>query len=209
MMARKAKKTAKAARTGKPAARKPAARAAKKLAARAKARRAVTPSLPSPKQMYLDALAREHQTTLRVMRAFPAHQGGFQPHERSSSAKRLMWTFAIEQNVLLHAIRGTLKMPPSSLGPPEPDTVEEAIAEFEKAVQAVIDELKKAPDSIVFGTAPFFAGPGKIADYQILDLMWFMLMDQIHHRGQLSVYSRMAGGKVPSIYGPSADEPWH
>ena len=95
------------------------------------------------------------------------------------------------------------------LGPPEPDTVEEAIAEFEKAVQAVIGELKKAPDSIVFGTAPFFAGPGKIADYQILDLMWFMLMDQIHHRGQLSVYSRMAGGKVPSIYGPSADEPWH
>ena len=27
-------------------------------------------------------------------------------------------------------------------------------------------------------------------------------------RGQFSVYLRMAGGKVPSIYGPSADEPW-
>jgi len=38
--------------------------------------------------------------------------------------------------------------------------------------------------------------------------MWFMLLDSIHHRGQLSVYVRMAGGKVPSIYGPSADEPW-
>jgi len=24
----------------------------------------------------------------------------------------------------------------------------------------------------------------------------------------VSVYLRMAGGKVPSIYGPSADEPW-
>jgi len=36
-----------------------------------------------------------------------------------------------------------------------------------------------------------------------------MLDDQIHHRGQLSVYVRMAGGKVPSIYGPSADEPWY
>ena len=29
--------------------------------------------------------------------------------------------------------------------------------------------------------------------------------DQIHHRGQFSIYLRMAGGKVPSIYGPSAD----
>ena len=35
-----------------------------------------------------------------------------------------------------------------------------------------------------------------------------MICDRIHHRGQLSVYVRMAGGKVPSIYGPSADDPW-
>jgi uncharacterized damage-inducible protein DinB len=29
----------------------------------------------------------------------------------------------------------------------------------------------------------------------------------IHHRGQLSAYLRPMGGKVPSIYGGSADEP--
>jgi uncharacterized damage-inducible protein DinB len=34
------------------------------------------------------------------------------------------------------------------------------------------------------------------------------LHDQIHHRGQLTVHLRMAGGRVPSIYGPSKDEPW-
>ncbi len=28
-----------------------------------------------------------------------------------------------------------------------------------------------------------------------------------HHRGQLSSYLRAMGGKVPGIYGPSADEP--
>lgn len=31
-------------------------------------------------------------------------------------------------------------------------------------------------------------------------------LDAIHHRGQLSVYLRPMGGKVPAIYGPSADE---
>jgi len=41
-----------------------------------------------------------------------------------------------------------------------------------------------------------------------VDFLWFLLCDQIHHRGQLSVYLRMADGKVPSIYGPSGDEPW-
>jgi uncharacterized damage-inducible protein DinB len=28
-----------------------------------------------------------------------------------------------------------------------------------------------------------------------------------HHRGQLTVYLRLVGGTVPSIYGPSADDP--
>ena len=31
------------------------------------------------------------------------------------------------------------------------------------------------------------------------------MLDLIHHRGQLSTYIRPMGGKVPSIYGPSAD----
>jgi uncharacterized damage-inducible protein DinB len=34
------------------------------------------------------------------------------------------------------------------------------------------------------------------------------LMDQIHHRGQFSVYLRLAGARVPSVYGPTADETW-
>ena len=47
------------------------------------------------------------------------------------------------------------------------------------------------------------------SDLRRLDVLWFLLNDQIHHRGQFSVYLRMAGAKVPSIYGPSKDEPWH
>lgn len=35
-------------------------------------------------------------------------------------------------------------------------------------------------------------------------LLWIALFDEIHHRGQLSTYIRPMGGKVPSIYGPSA-----
>lgn len=48
----------------------------------------------------------------------------------------------------------------------------------------------------------------KMGSMRKLDLLRFMLNDHIHHRGQLSVYLRMSGGKVPSIYGPSKDEPW-
>ena len=45
-------------------------------------------------------------------------------------------------------------------------------------------------------------------DVPRIDFVSFLVNDEIHHRGQLSIYLRMADGKVPSIYGPSGDEPW-
>jgi uncharacterized damage-inducible protein DinB len=161
---------------------------------------------PSPKQQFLDAFTREHQTTLKVIRALPADQGHFQPHPRSQNAKALIWTFSIEQALTVNALKGTLKMPPTF--PPAPETLAEAIAAFERSAAETIDTVKRASDSHFLGTSPFMGGPGKFVDFPNLDLVWLMLNDQIHHRGQLSVYVRMAGGKVPSIYGPSADEPW-
>jgi uncharacterized damage-inducible protein DinB len=64
------------------------------------------------------------------------------------------------------------------------------------------------PASALQATITVPAGKGVTADVRKLDFLWLMLNDQIHHRGQLSVYTRMAGGKVPSMYGPSGDEPW-
>ena len=40
----------------------------------------------------------------------------------------------------------------------------------------------------------------------ISQMFWGFLFDAVHHRGQLSTYLRPMGGKVPSIYGPSADD---
>jgi uncharacterized damage-inducible protein DinB len=52
-------------------------------------------------------------------------------------------------------------------------------------------------------------GPKAIGPVPKGAIVQFMLNDHIHHRGQLSVYLRMTGNKVPSIYGPSKDEPWN
>jgi uncharacterized damage-inducible protein DinB len=196
------KKAAKASKAR--AAAKPKS-AAKSRAAKPAARKAA-PAMPSPKQQFLNAFHKEHSTTLRVIRALPSDQGSFQPHPRSQSAKTLIWTFTVEQGLTVHALKGTLKMPPTF--PPPPETLAEAITAFERAAAETIDTVKRTPDARFHASSPFFTGPGKVGDVPNLDLLWLMLSDQIHHRGQLSVYVRMAGGKVPSIYGPSADEPW-
>ena len=52
-------------------------------------------------------------------------------------------------------------------------------------------------------------GPGgATAPMRRADVLWMMLFDTVHHRGQFSVYLRASDAKVPSIYGPSGDEPW-
>lgn len=92
--------------------------------------------------------------------------------------------------------------------PPAPATFDEALAAYEQGVAGVIAAVEKMPESRLGETVQFFTGPKQMGDVPVGDFFWFTLMDHIHHRGQLSVYVRMTGGKVPSIYGPSGDEPW-
>jgi uncharacterized damage-inducible protein DinB len=160
----------------------------------------------SPRRQFLDVLTKEFPTTLKVMRAYPQHRASFRPHDRSQPAKRLMWTFVVEQALILKALNGDLTMPPGF--PTEPDTIEEVISAYESGVADVVAALEKTPDARLTKTVQFSLTPRRLDDVPVIDIMWLMLMDSIHHRGQLSVYVRLAGGRVPSIYGPSADEPW-
>ncbi len=160
----------------------------------------------SAKHAFLEKYERNHANTLRVLKAFPGDKSEFRPHERSSSAHKLAWTFVIEESLMLKALRGE-----QILGggfPPPPDAWDQVLAAFDKVSGDLVAELRDPKNAELNGTATFFSAPKQTADYPVPDFLQFLLDDQIHHRGQLSVYVRMAGGKVPGIYGPSADEPW-
>jgi len=158
------------------------------------------------KEMFLASFEREFATTLKVLKAYPADKGDLKPHERSMSAKQLAWVFVIEQQVIADgALAGAIDF---SKMTPAPATMRDVIAAYEKIQPVTTSKLKQASEAALNKTVKFPSGPKQMADVRVLDVLWGMLHDQIHHRGQLSVYLRMAGGKVPSIYGPSADEPW-
>jgi uncharacterized damage-inducible protein DinB len=167
---------------------------------------ASTKAGPSPKQQFLDVYNKEHTTTRRVLDALPAEKSGYKPHEKSRSALDLAWTFVIENNVAVAALRGQWKMPPEF--PPAPATFGEVIEAYEAGAKEMVKTLTAIPDAKLFESVAFFTGPKQVGEVPIIDVLWFMLMDSVHHRGQFSVYLRLAGGKVPSIYGPSLDEPW-
>jgi uncharacterized damage-inducible protein DinB len=200
--ARKSSGPAKASKSSRGGSRTPARRTRKPVRRAAGSRG----SAPGAKQLYLERFRRELPVTLAVMRAFPADQPEFRPHERSSTAMRLFHTFAFENFGLLEGTKGDLKVPPDF--PPPPATLGEAIDAYERGAKKAIAAIDALPDSRLSETINFYTGPGKMGRIPVLEFFWNLLLDSIHHRGQLSVYVRLAGGRVPSIYGPTADVPW-
>jgi uncharacterized damage-inducible protein DinB len=166
--------------------------------------------MASPKQAFLDAYDREHATTLRVLRAYPADQADLRPHPRCRSAREIAWTFVLERALGTKVLNNEFAAaPPARSAPPSPPADWSAlIAAYEKAHADYGALIRGWSDAELQQTVKFFTAPKTMGEWRRLDFAWLLLCDEIHHRGQLSVYLRAAGGKVPSIYGPSGDEPW-
>lgn len=152
------------------------------------------------KDEFLPKLKSEFQTTSKVLKAFPEDKSEFQPHEKSQTAKKVAWTLVIGPVAIRQALKNELTTPRNF--PPMPEQWSSVIEGFESESLIAIRTLEEANDEQLQGAVQYRTQTMSKQEY-----LWFVLSDHIHHRGQLTVYLRMAGGKVPSIYGPSADEP--
>ena len=161
----------------------------------------------SEKQKFQEAWDKESATTLKVLRAFPEDKTDLKPHPSSRSAKDLAWAFVFDGVAGSQAVQGEMKFPPPNM-PEKPSSWKAMISEVEKALKVMSDRVRKVDDAQLNTTVKFVTGPKQMSDLRRMDVLWFLLNDTIHHRGQFSVYLRMAGGQVPAIYGPSADEKW-
>jgi uncharacterized damage-inducible protein DinB len=152
------------------------------------------------KDTFLAIHQREYQITHRLISAYPANQLAYRPHERSRSAKELAFTLAQQERIFVQAAKGVFD--PSIFGATPPATVREILQALETNQQQVQQAIGAASQEEL-NQPMSFAGQ----EMRRMDVLWAVLFDLIHHRGQFSVYVRMAGGMVPSIYGPSADDP--
>jgi uncharacterized damage-inducible protein DinB len=164
----------------------------------------------SPKQQFLEQYEQEHAITARVLKAFPKDKTELRPHPSCRTAKELAWVFWSERmlgQVVYNDKFG--EMAASGDGPPPPpESWDEVLQAIAKAHKELGDLVRAASDEDLTKPVKFFTGPGKIEGIPRIQFLWFLLMDEIHHRGQFSIYLRCADAKVPSIYGPSKDEPW-
>lgn len=170
----------------------------------------MTQDTTAARDQFIGVSEREHATTLRVLAAYPEDKLDLKPHPKCKTARELAFMVVREQMLLEKALTTGFDWSKPPAKGPEPPATMAAIAEAVEAGQKrVTGILKGVNDTQLQGeTVKFFVGPKKMADIPKIDFLWMVLHDQIHHRGQLTIYLRMADGKVPSIYGPTADEVW-
>lgn len=156
------------------------------------------------RELYVKHWNQEEPKFGKVLRALP-EKLSYRPHERSPSAGEIAWQLAVEQRVLNEMIESG-KVQWSMQRTPHPATMEEIIAEWDAQTAALRKRIEALDDAKWNGKVTFYidgheGGRGTVEEY-----LWGFLHDMIHHRGQLTVYIRPMGGKVPGIYGPSGDE---
>ncbi|MBX2990153.1 MAG: hypothetical protein KF749_03185 [Bacteroidetes bacterium] len=162
--------------------------------------------MPTQKEDFIGVWEHEFQTTVKVLKAYPSDKLDLKPAAKSKSARELLSVFINEQHFFSQILDGALDF--TSQAPQPLPTLAEIVSATEKGNAAIVAKLKSMPDSSFEDSVTFPVAPKTMAPVRKMDLCWMMLLDSVHHRGQLSVYIRLADGKVPSIYGPTADEPW-
>ena len=152
-------------------------------------------------QFLLQSMEHEQATTRRVLAALPADKGSYQPDPKSKSAFELAWHLAASEQFFAQLVLDGV-MPSMGARPENIKTPADVVRYYDEVVIPVKDRLKSATAD-QYSKAIDFQGLMTAPGVVFLNLM---LHHSAHHRGQLSVYIRPMGGKIPSIYGPSGDE---
>ena len=134
-------------------------------------------------------------------------------HPNVKTAQELAWTFVLERylgnKVWNDEFAQGMAAGMSKSGPPKPpESFDEVVDQLEKANAQWRKLIESASDAQLQENVHFMVGPKKMGEITRMNWAWFLLHDEIHHRGQFTVLLRLAGAKVPSVYGPSESEPW-
>jgi uncharacterized damage-inducible protein DinB len=153
--------------------------------------------------MFLSTWEREADNTLKLLRALPASQYDFRPDAGGRSLGELAWHLAEGDAYMSYGIennRFTMDAKPPNIE--RPRTVEALAPGYERIHREAVARIRKLEAEDLDRTIDFFSGP-----VTVREILWGMIiMHTIHHRGQLSLMCRLAGGKAPGLYGPNREE---
>ena len=161
-------------------------------------------------EWFLAELESEAAKSRRVLEQVPSGKRDWKPHERSMEfgylsdlvANMPSWVgMAITQDDLDIAPKGRPSQRPAPLHTSAElvAALDKAVAQARKALQSTTDAHLQTPWRLLAGGQLAFEQPR----HQVIRDTF---LHSAHHRGQMTVYLRLLGSKVPSVYGPTADD---
>lgn len=149
----------------------------------------------------LPTLNAEHPVTKRVIAAIPPDKVDYRPDTIVKSAIDLAWHIVAAEKRFLDAVAaGVFDLTPV----PRPDhirTADDVNSWYSEKWATSVERLRQLSGDQLIKRVDFRG----IFNFPAVVYVQVALNHSIHHRGQLSMYLRPMGAKVPSIYGESYD----
>ncbi len=151
------------------------------------------------RDMMLQGMQIEMQTTKKVLAAVPDSGHDYRPDPKARTAKELAWHLAAEDVKFLDGIASHDFKQKAG---PAPATTEEIVKWYDTNMPRAMARVQAMTAEQLLTPVEFFG----LFNLPAALYLNFLYGHSVHHRGELAVYLRPMGSKVPSIYGPSADE---
>jgi uncharacterized damage-inducible protein DinB len=161
--------------------------------------------------LFVAELDRETTRSRRALENLPEGKSDWKPHDKSMQfgylanmvATMPMWiTMMLRQDELDIAPPGG-----SSHKWPSPTTKAEYVAALDNAAAEAKQVLRDTSEAHLLTPWRLLAGGKVVSEHPRHEMIRDTINHWAHHRGQMTVYLRLMGAAVPSLYGPSADDP--
>ena len=161
-------------------------------------------------EFLLAELNREVERSRRVLEQAPVGKYDWKPHEKSMAFGYLANLVATMPMWLgMQISRDDLDVAPTNGGSMEQkrlETSQELVEALDKAAVAARSALEKTTDEHLQTNWKLLARGQVVMEAPRFEMIQDTINHWAHHRGQMTVYLRLMGAKVPAIYGPSADD---
>jgi uncharacterized damage-inducible protein DinB len=153
---------------------------------------------------------REVERSRRALEQAPAGKHDWKPHDKSMIFGYLANMVAtIPAWITMQINQDELDVAPADRGTMEQkrlDSSEELLHALDRATRDVRAAFEKTTDEHLKTNWRLLARGQVVMEAPRYEMIQDTINHWAHHRGQMTVYLRLMGAKVPAIYGPSADD---
>lgn len=162
------------------------------------------------KEFLLSEVDREIDRSKRALEQAPADRYDWKPHEKSMLFGYLANIVAtIPTWITMQINQDELDVAPVDGGRMEQkrlNTAGELLEALDKAAAGARSAFEKVTDEHLQTKWRLLAKGRVVMEAPRYEMIQDTINHWAHHRGQMTVYLRLMGAKVPALYGPSADD---